>query len=264
MIGPCTQFHFSAVCDIHDMGALPRWAAGLLICGMLSAADPPVKVTYACPVEELESFGLSCSAEDPCQVFLELSSVEAVGDKLFATGNLHTKSTVMYSVLLASEDGGKTWSEPVKRIRAAVLEQIQFIDFGTGWISGQAIEPLPKDPFLLLTTDGGKTWRNRPIFEESRFGSIAQFWFESRTVGELVVDHAERGGTRHELYSTNTGGENWDVKESTTKAVKLKGGRDESSLRLRVDPTSKAYRIERRGTSWETVATFAINVTDCK
>jgi photosystem II stability/assembly factor-like uncharacterized protein len=247
------------------MGATSRGLAGFLICVAMFAADPPTKIEYGCPAEDLESFGMACSSEDPCAVFLELGSVEAVGAKLFAAGNLHTQSSTLYSLLLVSEDGGKTWTEPVKRIRAAALEQIQFIDFANGWASGQTIEPLPKDPFLMLTTDGGKTWRQRGIFEESRFGSIGQFWFESATAGELVVDRTERGVARHEVYQTHTGGESWEVKESTTKAVKLKGGRDESSLRVRVDAASKTYRIERRGSAgWETVASMAVHIADCK
>jgi photosystem II stability/assembly factor-like uncharacterized protein len=247
------------------MGVISRGLTGILISAVAFAADPPLKIEYTCPPEDLESFGMACSNEDPCAVFLELSSVEAVGAKMFAVGNLHTQSSTLYSVLLASEDGGKTWTEPVKRMRAAALEQIQFIDFANGWISGQAIEPLPKDPFLLLTTDGGKTWRQRAVFEESRFGSIGQFWFESATVGELVVDHSERGAARHEVYQTNTGGESWEVKESTTKPVKLKGARDESAWRVRVDAASKTYRIERRGSAgWEAVASLAVHVADCK
>jgi photosystem II stability/assembly factor-like uncharacterized protein len=247
------------------MGSFFRWIAAFAMSALALAADPPVKIEYACPAEDQESFGLACSTEDPCPVFLELSAFEAVGDRLFAGGNLHTKSSILYAILLTSEDGGKTWTEPIKRIRAAALEQIQFFDFGNGWISGQSIEPLPKDPFLLLTTDGGKTWKQRPIFEESRFGSIAQFWFESRTAGELVVDHAEHGVTRHEVYQTNTGGESWEVKESTTKPVKLKGAREESTWRFRVDAATKTYRIERRATSgWDLVASLVVHIADCK
>jgi hypothetical protein len=247
------------------MTRLSRVAAGLAICALARAADPPVKIEYACPAEDIESFGLSCSSEDPCAVFLELSSVEAVGATLFLAGNLHTQSATLYTVLLASEDGGKTWTEPVKRMRAAALEQIQFIDFSNGWISGQIIEPLPRDPFLLLTTDGGKTWRQRPIVEESRFGSIAQFWFESKTTGELVLDHAERGAVRHEIYQSSTGGESWEVRESTTKPVTLKGLKEQSTWRVRADGVSKSYHLERRASAnWELVASFAIHVADCK
>ncbi|MBZ5601874.1 MAG: hypothetical protein LAO79_06180 [Acidobacteriia bacterium] len=234
-------------------------AALVLLAGCTLLAQSPVKVEYACPPEDIDGFGLSCSPEDPCPVFLELTSADSAAARILVSGNLHTERTTLYSILLASEDGGKTWTEPLKRIRAASLEQIQFFDTSTGWISGQVIEPLPKDPFMLLTSDGGKTWRQKPLFEESRFGSVAQFWFESKTAGELVIDHA----SKHEVFQTNTGGESWEVKEVTTEPVRLKGRRDESVWRLRAD--GKTFHLERRGSpAWEPVAQFAIHVADCK
>jgi photosystem II stability/assembly factor-like uncharacterized protein len=242
-------------------------AIAVLLCAMGAAGQAPVRVEFACSPEDLDSFGISCSAEDPCPIFLELSSVDAVGARLFLSGNLHTASTTLYAVLLSSEDGGKTWTEPIKRMRSAAYEQIQFVDFANGWISGQVIEPLPRDPFLLLTTDGGKTWRHRPLFEESRVGSIAQFWFDSRNNGELVFDRSQGGTTRHELYESMTGGESWSVKEVTTTAIHLKKARskDDANMRVHADAGSKTYRIERRGgDKWEVLASFVIRVADCK
>jgi photosystem II stability/assembly factor-like uncharacterized protein len=236
-----------------------RSAPALFAFTCVALAQTPFQIDYACPAEDVDSFGLSCSPEEPCAVFLELTAVESAGDHLFVAGNLHTKLTTLYGVLLSSEDGGKTWTEPWKRLRAASLEQIQFVDPATGWISGQAIEPLPRDPFLLITTDGGKSWRQRAIFEESQFGSIAQFWFDSKTTGHMEIDHSGR----HDIYETNTGGESWEMKESSRRPVALKGRTEDASLRLR--PDGKLYHVERRGgTSWSPVASFTIHVADCK
>lgn len=233
-------------------------AFALLLCPFV-LAQSPVKVEYACPPEDIDAFGLACAAEDPCPVFVELSAVEAVGARIFVAGNLHTERTTLYGILLETEDSGKTWTEAYKRMRASALEQIQFLDFANGWISGQVIEPLPRDPFLLITTDGGKTWRQKPMFEEPRFGSIAQFWFDSKTTGELVIDHA----SKHELYATNTGGESWEIKQITADPVKLKGAHDNTTWRLRAD--GKLYHLEQRGSaSWEPFANFTIHVADCK
>ena len=231
----------------------------VLLIGSTLLAQSPVKIEYACPAADIDAFGLSCSDEDPCPVFLELTAAEAIGARLFVAGDLHTARTTLYGVLLSSEDGGATWTEPFPRIRAAALEQIQFVDFASGWVSGQVIEPLPKDPFLLITTDGGKTWRQKPVFEESRFGSVGQFWFDSKSSGELVIDHAGK----HELYQSNTGGESWEVKQVTADAVRLKGRPEQPTWRLRAD--GKTCHLERRGSlNWEPVATFAIHVADCK
>lgn len=234
-----------------------------ILLGSSLFAQSPVKVEYSCPPEDIESFGMSCSGEDPCAVFVELTSVEAIGGRWFVAGNLHSESTTLYSVLLQSDDEGKTWTEPIKRVRAAALEQIQFLDFSNGWISGQVIEPLPKDPFLLLTTDGGKTWTQKSMFDESRFGAVAQFWFDTRTTGELVIDHRTGSGITHEVYETKTGGESWEIKESTNKPVTLKLAKSDARFRLRAD--GKIFHVEQRGSSkWEPVANFLIHVADCK
>jgi photosystem II stability/assembly factor-like uncharacterized protein len=242
-----------------------RFAAALFLCATV-LAQSPVKVEYACTPQDVDAFGLSCSPDDPCDVFLEMSSIEPVGAKLFAAADLHTESTTLYSVLLASEDGGKTWTEPIKRMRAAALEQIQFVDLAKGFVSGQTIEPLPRDPFLLITQDGGKTWRQKMFFEDSQsgsvFGSIAQFWFDSPVSGELVLDHDVKGKLTHDVYRTNTGGEGWELEQSTTQAVNLKIRKD-PDWRLHAD--GKNYYAQRRGAEgWQTLATFAIQVAECR
>jgi len=235
-----------------------RFALAVFALARVVFAQSPVVLEYACPAEDIDQFGLACSAEDSCAVFLELSSIEFEGARLFLTGNLHTQRTTLYGILLASEDGGKTWTEPLKRVRAATLEQIQFLDLANGWISGELIEPLPRDPFLLITADGGKTWQQKPLFDEPQFGSIAQFWFDSKSHGLLILDHSGR----RDLYETSTGGESWEMKPSSAKAAAL-NVRKENSWRLR--PDGKSYHIERHGESaWEPVAAFAIHVTDCK
>jgi hypothetical protein len=230
------------------------------------AAQEPVRLEYTCPPADVDSFGLTCSPEDPCPVFLELASVESAGSQLFVSGNLHTATTTLFGVLLSSGDAGKTWMEPVPRVRSAELEQIQFSDLQTGWISGWRIEPLPKDAFLLLTTDGGKTWRQRPVFEETRFGSIAQFWFESSTTGELVFDRSQGNTTLQELYESHTGGESWEPKQISKTAIRLKNTKPSAVWRVRADAPTKTYRIERRtaDNKWESITSFVIEIAECK
>jgi hypothetical protein len=241
--------------------------AALLICAVGLAAQAPVRLEYICPPEDIEAFGLTCSPEDPCPVFLELAGVEAVGARLFLTGNLHTASTTLFGILEVSEDGGQTWMEPAPRQRATALDQIQFLDFTHGWISGQHIEPLPRDPFMMLTDDGGKTWRNRPLFDDERVGSISQFWFDSRSTGELVFDRSQGTTIRQELYETMTGGESWTVKEVSNRPLHLAKARPKESAawRLRVDAPTKTYRVERRSESkWDNVASFIVQVASCQ
>lgn len=237
----------------------------LLTFGCLSAQT---RLPVQCSDEDITSLDLPCSEEDPCPVYVELSSLEVVGSKLFAVGNLHTDAATLYSLLLLSTDGGKTWTEPFARIRAGSLDQVQFIDFERGWISGQVTQGLPRDPFLLLTTDGGATWRRRPVWDEMRVGLIEQFWFESRNNGVMFIDRVQRGesGTRYERYESQTGGESWSIREASAKPIPVKrpaiaGGNPDWRLR----PDGKAYRIEKRaGGKWAVVSTFPIRTGECK
>jgi hypothetical protein len=250
-----------------------RYPALLLaLAGLLSAqtalenAGKPMRVLYECTAADTQAAGLGCSEEDPCPVYIELSNVEAVGAKIFVTGNLHTPTATLYSILLASEDSGNTWIEPQARMRASGLDQIQFIDFQNGWISGANLQGAPRDPFLLITTDGGKTWRQRPVFEESRVASIERFWFESRENGTLLID-ARLDNNRHELYETHTGGESWAMRQSSAEAIRPPHAADPSaaSWRLRPDAVTHSNVIEKStGDRWHTIASFLVDAGACK
>jgi BNR/Asp-box repeat len=226
-------------------------------------AQTAFRVPYTCTAEDLDAFGLTCSPEEPCPIYAELSSVEILSGRWFVTGNLHTQSATLYGLLLLSDDGGKTWAEPVKRERWTAYESIQFADLEHGWIGGGMVQPLPKDPFLLITSDAGKTWRVRPLFEESRFGSIQQFWFDSAKSGELVFENQQR----LERYESETGGQSWELKETSNKPLKLAKAnpRSNPTWRLRADSISKTYKLEQRtNEGWKISASFEIHVSDCK
>ncbi len=228
----------------------------------------PMVVDFHCSDEDIRLAGLSCTIDDPCPLFLELDAVEAVGNRIFAVGNIHTATTTLYSVLLASDDTGKTWHEPYERLRAAGLDRIQFIDFENGWIGGEGLHPLPHDPFLLVTSDGGQTWREQPVFGDSQFGSILQFSFSSRTSGSLVIDRGRGGESgRYELYETPNAGETWMLRQSNERPIPMKRvtGTANADWRLRADAATKAYRIERRvGEAWRGVASFSVSIGTCK
>jgi len=166
---------------------------------VLANTGKPMRVPFHCTEEDIRSAGLTCSEQDPCPVYLELAAVESTGIRAFAAGNIHTPTATLYTILLGTEDNGQTWREVHERVSGAGLDHLQFADVDTGWTSGLSFAPLPQDPFLLLTTDGGKTWRPRPIFNEPRFGSIQQFFFEDKKSGSLVIDHGPgSAGDRYE------------------------------------------------------------------
>ena len=228
----------------------------------------PMIVDYHCGEEDIRLAGLTCTIDDPCPVFLELASVEALGNRIFVTGNIHSSSTTLDSVLLSSDDAGKTWREPFERMHLAGLDRIQFMDFENGWVSGEVQHPLPRDPFLLTTTDGGKTWRARPIFADQQFGSIVDFRFTSRTSGYLVIYRGRTGESgSSELYETLNAGDSWMLRQTSDRLIELMrhSPTADADWRLRADAASKSYRIERRaGAGWRGIAAFSVSIGTCK
>jgi hypothetical protein len=226
----------------------------------------PMSVPFHCTEEDIAQAGLTCSEEAPCPVYVDLTAVASIGSKLFVTGNLHSDSATLYSLLLESDDGGESWTEPVARIRGAGLDLIQFPDFEHGWISGEMLQPLARDPFFLITSDGAKTWRQRPIFDDGTAGSVLSFWFEGATNGSLVMDKGS-GSARFQLYESPTGGDTWTIRESSEKPIRIRSMPPQGTGGWRVRPEAKthAFRIEKlNGEAWKPLASFLISAGTCK
>jgi hypothetical protein len=232
----------------------------------LENSGKPMRVLYECNAEDTQAAGLACSEEDPCAVYLELSNVEAVDGKIFVTGNLHTPMATLYSILLASEGSGAMWTEPHPRIHSSGLDQIQFVDSQNGWISGANLQGAPRDPFFLITTDGGKTWRERPIFEETRVAAIERFWFDTLANGMMLIDARLDNGKR-ELYETSNAGESWTMQQTAADpahAIKEKPA-GAQAWRVRTDAATHSYLIEKsENNRWQKVASFLVNIASCK
>ena len=247
--------------------ASPPAPPSLPVPAVLENSGKPMVLPFQCTDDDIQWAGLTCSVDDPCPIYLELTTVAAKGEKIVTAGNLHSAAVTLSSVVLVSGDGGRTWTEPYKGIRGAGLDHVQFLDSETAWISGLTLFPLPQDPFLLLTTDGGQTWRQRPVSSEYHPGSILQFFFSSRTDGALLVDRGPaETGDRYERFASSNGGESWTIQEENTKPLKLRvTDSPPADWRLRVDSATQSYRVERRqGARWIDVAAFAVKVGGCR
>lgn len=229
-------------------------------------ASTPKAGAFECKEDDLDSFGLTCTEKDPCPIYLELAALETVGVRVLVAGNFHAPSMTLYSILLASEDGGRTWTEPGPRIRATSLDQIQFADYENGWIGAQPLTPTPHDPLLLVSTDGGKSWQERPIFEEPGPGTLLQFSFKDKSSGSALVDRVTDSGTRHELYETQTGGMSWTLRQSGQSKITIPQHHVENAdWRLRADAASKNYFVEHRVDGvWQNTASFPIEAAVCR
>jgi len=232
-----------------------------------TSANAPLKIPYTCSEKDLVAAGMTCSDENPCPVYVELSSVSALGKKLLVTGNLHGPSATIASVLLVSDDDGATWKEPSPRITGSAIEQSQWLDAQHGWAAGEVQVPLPRDPFLLITSDGGATWHQKEIAEDSIPGEIMRFWFDTPEHGELIVDGGRSAeGGRYQMYESRTGGDTWSVVSKTSDVPKLRRtpGLIDADYRITADSRTKTYLVEKRnGGGWSTVTSFEIQVASC-
>jgi hypothetical protein len=236
---------------------------------VLQNTGKPLRVPIECSDDDMQWAGMSCTEEEPCPVYLEVSGVEAVGNRIIVLGNIHTESITLYSEVLSSEDAGVTWHEAFERMRGVGLDHIQFIDFQNGWISGQTLVPVSHDPFLLITNDGGVSWRLRHVFSEGADGGIQQLWFESAKAGTLVIDRMQSADSaRYELYETPNGGETWMIRRTSDRPLTIKrpaADAASSAWRIRADARSKSFAVEKRQAErWSTMASFSVEIGSCK
>jgi photosystem II stability/assembly factor-like uncharacterized protein len=232
---------------------------------VLKYAGEPIRVPFACSEDQIQAAGLLCTEAEPCPIYLELSAVASAGKKLFVAGNLHAQSGTLESILLASDDAGATWKEPAARTSASALDLLQFHDLEHGWAAGEVQYPLPGDPFVMLTSDGGQTWRRSAVSEDGVPGSVQRFWFDSAKHGLLIVDAGKpSGGARYVLWETENGGDSWTLKSAGGAAPALKQAGGEPVFRLRA-VGEKSYAVEKRtgDAKWETVSAFLIDVASC-
>jgi len=163
---------------IHYAGSVPRGLASLSI--FLTAlslyAQEPIHVAFDCTEQDTREAGLTCSEDEPCPVYLELSGVESFLNRVFIVGNLHTSEATLFSILLASDDSGKTW------------RFVSFIPLGDSahyapstHLCGDLNHIYTQTSAgVLLSTDQGITWQNLcgpkfPIWEEGQvYGGFYQ------------------------------------------------------------------------------------------
>jgi hypothetical protein len=248
------------------------WLAQLLSTAFLSAqtpppetpvleyTGPPLTVPYPCDDADLEWAGLACG-DAPCPIYVEMSFAAAQAKTILIAGNFHGSAVTLGSLLLRSEDGGRTWREAFARIRGAELDHIQMLDAQNAWVSGEVVQPVALDPFFLISGDGGKSWDRVALFEEGTPGAILQFSFDSKEHGLAVVDRGGGEG-RYALYESRSGGRSWTLEDTSDEPLRLKAPPD-PEWRVRAEP--KLYRLEHlEDTRWSPFASFAIPSAKCR
>ena len=234
----------------------------------LTFRGEPLVLPLECWEEHLLRAGLVCNDVTPCTLVLELVAVGGLGDRIFIMGNVHSSAGTVSSVLLASDDGGTTWSEPIERISGASLEVFRSVGADRGWIGGQQWEADSSPiPFLLSTRNGGERWTRRNIWEQDdRNGMVLEFDFETETHGYLVIERTNTDVDPFELYESMTAGSSWSIRELTSEEPEIPFDPADTPdrWRLRGDSSGGAYWVdEKQGDNWNPLAAFSFHVGTC-
>ena len=165
--------------------------------------------------------------------------------------------------------GPRAGAKPTNAFAARRIDHIQYLDSGFGWTSGEEQFPLPQNPFLLLTEDGGKTWTEHSVLRESTespFGAVLEFSFSSKTTGSLILDRGQGSGQeRYALFQSENGGQSWTIRQQSAKPLRLPQTAPPGGWRVRADAASRSYHIEHlQGERWSSLAAFAVNLDACK
>jgi photosystem II stability/assembly factor-like uncharacterized protein len=130
----------------------------------------------------------------PAKIYLSQYEFSSLHDVYFVNnlkgwivGEAQIKGDVQ-GLILATQDGGKSWQEQYLNGRSDFLERVRFVDEKAGWVVGSNV--------ILNTKDGGQTW------QEQRYeaGSVC---FDLTVIGshELWVV----GGSGALLHTINRG-----------------------------------------------------------
>lgn len=136
--------------------------------------------------------------------------------------------------LFASDDAGATWSLIPGTTQPFHLWTLDFVDANHGFAGGGGLAKYSFDPdrALLVTSDGGRTWRVRyeandtPPTDTNGFTELA---FSSQLVGVAAVGACVNGQNSPcvgDLYTTKDGGVSWHDTGQRSLAVAQSGPED--------------------------------------
>jgi hypothetical protein len=234
---------------------------------------PVVTLSTVCDVDRLEYAGIRCSAERPCDLFLELVSIASEGDWMVLAGEVHTSAATYESVVLTSKDGGATWTESADRVAAGGIESISIVDAQTAFVAGQQGDTATGEmPFLLVTDDGGKSWETRTVETggEKVEGLVVAFQADTTSHGYLTLEQLAATGDPYRLYETYNGGRSWSIRQISADKPQIPGPR--LALRtedwsVRPDSASGEFIVAKRSSSalsgWADRGRFAGTVGAC-
>jgi hypothetical protein len=238
----------------------------------LSYQGEPLKLPLQCRAEAFLRAGFTCVESDPCDMFLELVEITNMEDRVLVIGNIHTPEATIATVLLRSDNGGKTWVEPFERVDAAGLEMIHTLDGKHAWAGGQqTTQDHASTPFLLVTTNSGAHWVRRPFWsgDEERHGAVVEIYFDEPQHGFVIIDKLTSEGDSFELYESMNSGLSWSIREVSSEMPvirrRMTAAPAEKPWRLNENRADASYEIEHLiDGEWTKVSAFASDLGACR
>lgn len=234
---------------------------------------PVISLSAVCDVDRLEYAGIRCSADRPCELFLELVSIASEGDWMVLAGEVHTSEATYESVVLTSKDGGARWTESAERISAGGIESISIIDAQTAFVAGQQGDTATGEiPFLLVTDDGGVSWETRMVETggEKVEGLVVGFQADSTSHGYLTLEQLAATSDAYRLYETYNGGRSWSIRQISAERPQVPGPRlavKTENWSVQPDSSSGEFLVAKRTSSapsgWADQSRFAGTVGSC-
>jgi hypothetical protein len=190
---------------------------------------------------------------------LQLKTAGQVGGRIFAGGSFHSKDRVISSVLLATDDGGRSWIEAAPRYRETELGAAQVSDLRVWIAAHRQTGDGPLDPFFLFTFDSGLHWRRIPLRPYSEAGRITSFHFREDGNGFALV--REPGPVRSvaKRFVTADGANSWVLTEAEEPSIP-----GTQPNRIRIQESADEFRIQVRDEkTWTTVSRISWSAGVC-
>lgn len=156
------------------------------------------------------------------------------------------------TALLATDDGGATWSDRTPEGALDGITSAFFLDASRGFLAGVAFDRLN----LLQSEDGFESWRGEPIdaskLPRSQSYAEARVHFLDDThgwlLGRLATSSAFSVG---KLYRTTDGGESWERLPSPPAAGRFRFVDSRLGFMVGAPVSERLYRTRDGGRSWQ-------------
>lgn len=136
------------------------------------------------------------------------------------TGNYMSEADKgLQQFLLHTRDGGKSWQKIGPLPITGRIEQVQFLDEQTGWITSETVTrekgaPLPEHTgYLYMTHDGGRSWQRQSLdtaLAGIKANAYLDLTFFNKREGYVYAEYGLSGvNLQYYLYVTHDGGQSW-------------------------------------------------------